>query len=311
MRKVERDMMNVESGMWKIGLLWKVEREKMKENSFCDRSNLLPLSTFLFPLFLLFPLSSFLLVSCEKEINVDYRSVEPIYVVEASVSTDGMTARISQTQNMDNNNTKSDVVDAKIVVTGSDGSETRLYHSRNGFYQSSAKGKVGVTYQIDVEVDDQHFTSTSTMQRMPKINRFHFIWKKIMSERFLVGELLFQDIPNEDNWYFAHIYRNNLGFRWAVKRDDQNPNKELQQLFSIDREGSNDEDMLREGDKLRIELRAIDRRAYDYLYSMQIMDNTNTNPIANFSGGCLGYFSAYSQVTMNYIYHESEVDEEE
>lgn len=256
-------------------------------------------------------LALLLFVSCEKEIDIDYRSVEPIYVVEASVSNEGMKARVSQTQDMDNNETKSDVTNASIVVTGSDGSETRLSHQKDGKYLSMVKGKEGVTYQIDVEVDGHHFTSTSTMQRMPKINRFHFIWKKIMSERFLVGELLFQDIPNEDNWYFSHIYRNNLGYRWAVKRDDQNPNKELQQLFSIAREGSNDKDLLVDGDKLHIELRAIDQRAYDYLYSMQIMDNTNTNPIPNFTGGCLGYFSAYSQVTFDYVFHEGEVEEED
>ena len=256
-------------------------------------------------------LALLLFVSCEKEIDIDYRSVEPIYVVEASVSNEGMKARVSQTQDMDNNETKSDVTNASIVVTGSDGSETRLSHQKDGKYLSMVKGKEGVTYQIDVEVDGHHFTSTSTMQRMPKINRFHFIWKKIMSERFLVGELLFQDIPNEDNWYFSHIYRNNLGYRWAVKRDDQNPNKELQQLFSIAREGSNDKDLLVDGDKLHIELRAIDQRAYDYLYSMQIMDNTNTNPIPNFTGGCLGYFSAYNQVTFDYVFHEGEVEEED
>lgn len=262
-------------------------------------------------IFLFLCLSLLLLVSCEKEIDIDYHSVEPIYVVEASVSKGGMKARVSKTQNMDDNNTKSDVTNASIVVTGSDGSEARLTHQKDGRYQSKATGIEGVTYQIDVEVDGRHFTSTSTMQRMPKINRFHFIWKKIMSERFLVGELLFQDIPNEDNWYFSHIYRNNLGYRWAVKRDDQNPNKELQQLFSIAREGSNDKDLLVDGDKLRVELRAIDQRAYDYLYSMQIMDNTNTNPIQNFTGGCLGYFSAYSQVTIDYVFHEEEVEEEE
>ncbi len=251
------------------------------------------------------------LLGCEKEIDIDYRSVEPIYVVEASVSNNGMRARVSQTQDVDDNNTQSDVTDAQVKITGSDGSETILRHQKNGNYHSTVRGQEGVTYQIDVEVDGHHFTSTSTMQQMPKVNRFHFIWKEIMGERFLVGELLFQDIPNEDNWYFTHIYRNNLGFRWAVKRDDQNPNKELQQLFSIAREGSDDKDMLVEGDKLHIELRAIDQRAYDYLYSMQIMDNTNTNPIRNFTGGCLGYFSAYSQVTFDYIFHEEEVEEED
>lgn len=251
------------------------------------------------------------LVGCEKEIDIDYRNVEPIYVIEASVSTDGMKARVSRTQDMDDNKTTSDVTDAHIIVTGNDGSESILTHQKNGNYLSKAKGKEGVTYQIDVDVDGRHFTSTSTMQRMPKINRFHFIWKKVLSERFLTGELLFQDIPNEDNWYFTHIYRNSLGFRWAVKRDDQNPNKELQQLFSIAREGDNDKDMLVEGDRLHLELRAIDQRAYDYLYSMQIMDNTNTNPVPNFTGGCLGYFSAFNQVTIDYVFHLAEVEEDE
>ena len=126
-----------------------------------------------------------------------------------------------------------------------------------------------------------------------------------------MGELRFQDIPNEDNWYFIHLYRNNTGLRWSVKRDDVDPNRELQQLFSFAREGSDDKDMLREGDRLHLELRAIDHRTYDYFYSMQIMDNTGTNPIQNFTGGCLGYFSAYSQVTYDCVYHEANVEEEE
>ena len=291
-------MMRVERGKWKV------EREMRKvkcgSRHVCRR-----VFSFLLPLF------TFLLISCEKEIDIDYRSVEPIYVVEASVSDDGMKARVSQTQDMDNNSTTSDVSGAHIKVTGSDGSEATLSYRNNGVYQSSAKGTAGVTYQIDVEIDGHHYTSSSVMQRMPVINKFHFIWKEIMSQRFLVGELLFQDIPNQDNWYFMHIYRNNIGYRWAVKRDESNPNNEQQQLFSIASEGSDSKDMLKDGDQLRIELRAIDQRAYDYLYSMQIMNNTGTNPIPNFTGGCLGYFSAYSQVTINYVYHEADVDEEE
>ena len=94
-------------------------------------------------------------------------------------------------------------------------------------------------------------------------------------------------------------------------RDTQNPNKELQQLFSFFREGSKDDSVLNEGDMLRIEIRAIDQRAYDYLYSMQLMNDTGTNPIANFSGGCLGYFSAYHQVTYTCSYHESDVEEDD
>jgi hypothetical protein len=177
-------------------------------------------------------------------------------------------------------------------------------------YLSSVRGVPGVEYQIDIDLDGHHFTSTSVMQKMPTINKFHFFWEKVVTEKLLMAELLFQDIPNEDNWYFIHLYRNDEGFRWAVKRDDRDPDGELQQLFSFAREGSDDKDMLYEGDELHLELRTIDQRTYDYFYSMQIMGNTGTNPIQNFTGGCLGYFSAYSEETYDCTYHLADVDEE-
>ena len=249
---------------------------------------------------LLFCLNLILLSSCKKDIEIDYHQVDPIYVVEASVSNEGMEARISQTNNMDDNSTTSNIDNAVVVVTGSDGSSKTLTYSKNGIYKSSAVGVPGVEYTIDIQFDGHHFTSSSIMQKMPKMNNFRFIRKKIVTENYQMGELLLQDIPNEENWYFMHIYRNHLGYRWAVKRDDTNPNGELQQLFTFAREG-----------RLHIEIRAIDKKSYDYFYSMQIMDNTGTNPIPNFTGGCLGYFSAYSQITYDCEFHEADVEDVE
>ena len=260
---------------------------------------------------LLFCLNLILLSSCKKDIEIDYHQVDPIYVVEASVSNEGMEARISQTNNMDDNSTTSNIDNAVVVVTGSDGSSKTLTYSKNGIYKSSAVGVPGVEYTIDIQFDGHHFTSSSIMQKMPKMNNFRFIRKKIVTENYQMGELLLQDIPNEENWYFMHIYRNHLGYRWAVKRDDTNPNGELQQLFTFAREGSDDKDLLQEDDWLHIEIRAIDKKSYDYFYSMQIMDNTGTNPIPNFTGGCLGYFSAYSQITYDCVFHESDVEDVE
>ena len=236
---------------------------------------------------LLFCLNLILLSSCKKDIEIDYHQVAPIYVVEASVSNEGMEARISQTNNMDDNSTASNIDNAVVVVTGSDGSSKTLTYSKNGIYKSSAVGIPGVEYTIDIQFDGHHFTSSSIMQEMPKMNNFRFIRKKIVTENYQMGELLLQDIPNEENWYFMHIYRNKLGYRWAVKRDDTNPNG------------------------LHIEIRAIDKKSYDYFYSMQIMDNTGTNPIPNFTGGCLGYFSAYSQITYDCEFHEADVEDVE
>ena len=41
------------------------------------------------------------------------------------------------------------------------------------------------------------------------------------------------------------------------------------------------------------------------------MDNTGTNPIPNFTGGCLGYFSAYSHITYDCVYYDADVEEVE
>jgi hypothetical protein len=40
------------------------------------------------------------------------------------------------------------------------------------------------------------------------------------------------------------------------------------------------------------------------------MSNSGTNPVANFSGGCLGYFSAYSVITHQTVFRRNEVETE-
>ena len=251
------------------------------------------------------------LISCEKEITIDYHGHDTRYVVEATIDGSGTEVRVSQTNAMDDNNTRSDVNDATVKVTADDGTTFYVPFSRNGYYRSKLKGVAGTTYQLDVDVDGQHFTSTSTMQRKPKMNEFRLVWKKMLTERYLFGDLRLQDISNESNWYFMHIYRNSLGYRWAVMKDDKNPNKELQQLFTFFRDGEGGSDVLHDGDQLRIVIRAIDQRAYDYLYSMQQMANTGTNPIDNFTGGCLGYFSAHGEIEYYQVFHYSDVTEDD
>ena len=248
--------------------------------------------------------------ACEKEIDMDYHKSEAVFVVEGSVSNTGSTVRITKTQAMDNNNTSSDISNATVVISH-DGISEKLTYSENGFYTSKLKGVPGTTYQLDIDVDGHHFSSTSTMQKMPTLNKFSIIRKNMLSENYIFGDIRIQDILNEDNWYFMHVYRNDQGYRWAVLRDERNPNKELQQLLGFSREGDNGSDALHEGDRLHLVLRAVDQRAYDYLYSMERMDDTGTNPIANFTGGCLGYFSAYSEVTYDCVFHQANIEDEE
>ena len=251
------------------------------------------------------------LVSCKKEIDIGYHEADLRYVVEGSINTTGSEVRVSKTNAMDDNSTKSDINNATVVITGDDGTQATIPFAKNGYYRSKFKGVAGTQYLLEVDVDGHHFTSTSTMQRMPKMNEFKLVWKKMLTERYLFGDLRLQDIANESNWYFMHIYRNGIGYRWAVMKDEKNPNKELQQLFTFFRDGDKGSDVLQDGDELKIVIRAIDQRAYDYLYSMQQMSSTGTNPIENFTGGCLGYFSAHSELEYYQTFYYSDVVEDD
>lgn len=266
---------------------------------------------------ILFPfclLCAMMLSSCEKEIPMDYRQVAPLYVAEATMTQDGTRVQVSTTQDVTDNTREHYVDNATVIIRSKkeDYSET-LKFIRNGTYTSSWKAQPGYTYDIDISVDGKHFTSSSTMQDAPVMKSFRFAWIKIMSERILFGDLHIEDTPDKKSYYFMHIYRNGVGYRWAVMNDDKNPNGDLQQLFQCNTErkmNEGDSDALQDGDKILLEIRSIDKLSYDYLYSMQVMDNAGTNPIANFTGGCLGYFSAYYVINYQTTFYRDEVEED-
>ena len=260
-------------------------------------------------------LLTFVLASCEKEISLDYREVDALYVVEACLTQDAATVRVSTTQNVTDNSAFDHVVSDATVVISSDGEVLdTLSYAGAGRYTSRVRGRGTNTYDLDVEVNGRHFTSYSTMQHAPDPVGFRFLWKEMLGRRMLFAELRLQDLPGEVNYYFMHLYRNGLGYRWAVLSDEHGPGEELQQLFHCCSEDDildGDSDALADGSHIEVEVRSVDRRSYDYLYSLQTMEGAGTNPIANFTGGCLGYFSACYVVKSSCTFRLSEVEEGE
>lgn len=251
------------------------------------------------------------LCSCEKNIDIDFHSMAALYYVEGWITPYETIIRVSQTKNLSDTTSVCGIDNAKVTITDEDGRSFNVPFSNRDYYKSKKHGEVGKTYRLDVEVDGHHFTSTSRMYRMPIIKGFRLIWKNLLSERYIFGDIRIQDFPNEVNFYYIHIYRNGIPYRSAVLKDDTNPGGELQQLFAFNKEGSTDQDRLREGDELEAQVRTIDERSYDYLYTLLLMDNTGTNPIYNFTGGCLGYFSAFSPVGYGIEFRTEYVQEEE
>ena len=274
--------------------------------------------------FYLLPLTScfLLLTSCEKEIDIDYHQVDQLYVAEGLVTQSGSTnrtnkptyVRLTTTQDMTDNVSNSHNLTGATVVLSEDGYVLdTLRYWRNGYYISDCQGYEGSQYTIDIYLDGNHFQSSSVMQAEPQFASFRFVWKDVLSERFLFGDLKIDDISGQNNYYFMHIYRNGIGYRWAVMDDSHNPGGELQQLFSCTTERNldkNDDNALKDGDKIHLEIRSIDRRTYDYFYSMQVMQNSGTNPVQNFTGGCLGYFSACNIITYDTTFRRADIETE-
>ena len=286
-------------------------------------------------------LALLLLSSCEKEIEIDYHDMEPMYVVEGSISNLNASVRVSLTQPVVGvADDRGVVTDATVVLSMVNGQWSMfngplgplgtlatngtqewtfldtLSLRSDGYYLSRITGKAGNTYRLDVTVGGRHFTSTSVMQRQPVMNNMRFVWKKIFGQRMLFADLRLQDLPDETNYYYLHLFRNGVPYRSAVMRDRSNPGGELQQLFSLCVEDDlnsgdpNAKETLYEGDMLSLEIRTIDRQAYDYLFSLLSMNSSGTNPIANFDGGCLGYFSAFHQIVYNFTFREADCTEE-
>ena len=88
------------------------------------------------------------LISCEKDINIDYHEAASRFVVEGKISATGTEIRVSKTNAVDNNATGSDVDNATVVISGDDGTRATIPFSRNGYYRSKLKGTPGVLYQL-------------------------------------------------------------------------------------------------------------------------------------------------------------------
>ena len=213
----------------------------------------------------------------------------------------------------DNVSNGHNLVGATVVLSEDGYVLDTLRYWRNGYYISDCQGYEGSQYTIDIYLDGNHFQSSSVMQAEPQFSSFRFVWKDVLTERMLFADLKLEDIKGQNNYYFMHIYRNGIGYRWAVMDDSHNPGGELQQLFSCTTERELDKDNddgLKDGDKIHLEIRSIDRRTYDYFYSMQVMQNSGTNPVQNFTGGCLGYFSACNIITYDTTFRRADIETE-
>ena len=245
----------------------------------------------------------FALSSCEKEIDMDYHSVEPLYVVEAGISEDGAVARISQTQNVTDEMGKRPVSDAVVQLISDNGEKCVLHLDSAGCYSSSEiKGVTGHKYTVKVQIGDYVTESTSEMQEDFSIDDIYMYKEQMLEDQVVYYHVDVTGYSTESIGYFyTLVTRNGEPYKWNVLEnkghgDKTNINVACFVYCDLDKDNK---DILKDGEKIGVEVRKIDRRTYDYLYALRIAERSSSNPIKNFSNPTtLGYFSAYNSKRM-------------
>ena len=241
------------------------------------------------------------LASCEDVIDVDLNTSDPHLVIESTITNQQgpYEVKISRTTDYFNSFEQAHVSDAFVVISDNEGNSDTLNEISPGIYQTSIiEGIIGRTYTLNVNVNGDEYTATSTM---PDITPIDYIsYDKATA---IQGEpedyyilTYFNDEIDVANYYRLKLYINS---EWDdvinITNDEWQDGKDF--IFGMLAESPN------VNDTLIVELGNIDEAIYEYfntLYSLMesdaIFGTTPANPNSNISNGALGFFSAYSYV---------------
>lgn len=263
-------------------------------------------------IYILFTIAcSMLFVSCEKIVDLDLRTIDPRLVIDATMQEGNpCIVYLNLTQDYYNNE-KSPTVSGGIITLSDDtGNTETLVEIVPGVYTSQEMiGMSNETYTLNVSVKGKTYTAKSTLMETVPIDSLYTYNIEIGKEHFYSPAIIFQDPVGAENYYYSKVFVNGRRLSTVYLSNDEYKNgKIMNDVLFYDRADNNDDD-LEIGDEIKVEMRTIDKGAYDYLLSMSysVAAGGATNPISNFSGGVLGWFSAYGLSTREMVIAEDNI----
>ncbi|MHB9140798.1 MAG: DUF4249 family protein [Paludibacter sp.] len=252
-------------------------------------------------------LALLLLTGCEKEINIDLNKSNPKFVIEGNVSNiaGNSKVRISKTLDFDENVLYPFVSGAFVTITDStlNRIDTLTEKTIPGTYTNpDLIGITGHTYNLIVKIDDQTYSSTSTMP-------IGLTLDSIIQEN-LAGTGGDLGIPEGTSQpgdiiqirpYYINPHTADEYYQYVVKRNDRLlnniiPRKEMASsgtsfIFPLFIKA-------KKNDVIQVDMQFVEKKVYDYLYGISQnygqYSATPSNPEPNISNGALGYFKAHT-----------------
>ncbi|UFH32357.1 DUF4249 domain-containing protein [Chryseobacterium sp. C-71] len=258
-------------------------------------------------------ISFFLLVGCEKEIDLDLDDQSGNIVIEANVTDQAgpYYVKITKSVAFTENNVYPAIKDATVVLSDNTGQTETLKYIGEGFYETKNFSAVsGRTYTLKVSAEGKEYIAQSKMPEAVLLD-------DLQQDSFMVaGELsytllpIFTDPPVLGNRYLFSYTVNNSGKTFEAFTDNVNNGMLNQRPLLLP---NDDEDGVSEktkvGDTINVEMQCIDTNVFTYFSALlQIIDGggpgggiTPSNPPSNISNGALGYFSAHTVSKKSYV----------
>lgn len=256
-------------------------------------------------LFLLFAFSG-----CRKELDFEYRDIEPLFVIEGALTQYGCEVFLSYTVPMDEPITGKYVTDAEVAVLDiEDGSEVRLETADGKGFVSSVPGIAGHEYRLRVSHGGNVYEAETVMMPAVGMESVEFGWIKMPYDHVAVLKAVFHDdATSQGDCYWVRLYRNGEAYKWSIMTDDSAKDGLITATFMTTRQDidkEDDDDLLLDGDIVTVKVCAVSRGMYDYLEAI----SSDSNGPAMFTGErCLGYFLASPVSESSIEFHPSLIE---
>lgn len=258
-----------------------------------------------------------LLVACEEVIEVELDDADPQIVIEAKVSDNSDNNMVAITLSTDfyEPSEYDSLSQAEIVVSEENGESYVFTETSRGLYTSeNLTASFGSVYSITVNYNDITYSAQSTLKQKLIIDSLQITEEEGRFSDDLRYEIhcYFQDNPGYEDYARLKVYVNGEEREGIITYDDRLTDGNTIEFnrFQIGQE--DDEDKLKPGDLITIELLTIDEATYEYFSTLESVlassggsgfssGSTPANPTTNWNNNALGYFSAYTIDTKSIV----------
>ena len=247
-------------------------------------------------------ISLFLVISCEREIDLNLEDQSGNIVIEANVTDQAgpYTVRITKSVSFTQSNTYPGIENAQVTLSDDLGQTENLQHIGDGIYQASSfQGQSGRTYTLKVQTDGKEYTSQSKMPEAVEFQGLEQDFFMVAGETSYTLLPIFVDPPALGNRYlFTYSVNDNPKKYFSEFSDNVNNGAPNQRPLIL----PNDDEAVKVkvGDKITVKMQCIDDAVYTFYSALLQLSGgggggvTPTNPPSNISNGALGYFSAHT-----------------